>query len=485
MRTRLVIGCALLLALWFTRLSVIDDFPPFLDEAVHIYYSETAAGGSPIAYGEDGRQFTIWLYALFQSHSGEPIFTARVVTALVTMAGFAALVAAGGLLAGQMGAVFTGLLLLASPYHLFFGNLALADPVSAGLAMVGLYFAARLTRRAGLLDAALCGAALFLAVGAKVIALPLFVVVPAAALLMPRRGQSWAQRIRWAAVALAVGLGLTAAYLTGLYLFGYNALTYVLDGAGGPAGDPLAALTALSSQMAHRALRVAEDVGSYVSAGGLALLLLGALLLAVRRWRFLPVVLVVSTAAYLASSRVETRHVIAPVSLLLLCGGVALAELLKKLPRGFTIAALAGISAAGLLLWLPFASAVKHDPVSLPLPENDYAQYIASDASGLGLEELRAELEALRPREVIALIANCQGLRYLALGTVPVTCPALNPSGANVPVLLELLESRRTPGVYAVLEAIPYAPAWAPGKLVTTLTFPIPRPAFAIYDLAP
>ncbi|MGQ9888113.1 MAG: ArnT family glycosyltransferase [Aggregatilineales bacterium] len=485
MRARLVIGCALLLASWLTRLPVTNDFPPFLDEAIHIYYSETAAGGNPLAYSQDGRQFAIWLYALFQVHSGAPIFAARVVTALVTMVGFAALVAAGGLLAGQLGAALSGLLLLISPYHLFFENLALADPVSAGLALVGVYFAVRLTRRASLIDAALCGAALFLGVGAKVTALPLFVVVPAAALLIPRRSQSWAQRIQWAAIALAVGLGLTAAYLAGLYAFGYNALTYVFDGAGAPADGPLAALTVLSGQMAQRALRVAEDVGGYVSAGGLALLLVGALRLALNRWRFLPVVLVVSTAAYLASSRVETRHVIAPVSLLLLCGGVALAEFLKKLPRGFTIAALAGISAAGLLLWLPFASAVGRDPASLPLPPADYAQYIASDASGLGLKELCAELEALRPREVIALIANCQGLRYLALGVVPVTCAALNPSGANVLALLELLESRRAPGVYAALEAIPYVPASAPGKLVTTLTFPIARPALAIYDLAP
>lgn len=485
MRTRLVVVCALLLAFWLTRLAVVDDFPLFLDEAVHIFYSQTAATQNLLAYSQDGRQFTIWLYAVFQAYTGEPLFVARTVTLLVAAVGFAALAAAGWLMAGWRSALFTGLLLLISPYHLFFESMALADPVSAGLAMVGLYFAVRLTRRASLLDAALCGAALFLAVGAKVIALPLFVIVPAAALLLPRRGQSWAQRARWAAAALVVGLGLTAVYLAALYVFGYNALTYVFDGAEGQAGSPLAALLVLGSKLSHRALRVGEGVGGYLSAVGLALLLAGALLLAVRRWRFLAVVLVVSAAACFAAERVETRHVIAPVSLLLLCGGVALAELLRGRPRGFTAAALVGISAAGLLLWLPFASAAAHDPASLPLPAADYAQYIASDASGLGLEALRARLEALRPREVIALIANCQGLRYLALGAVPVTCPTLNPSGANIPALLDLLEARREPGVYAVLEAIPYAPASAPGRLVAALTFPVPRPAFAIYDLAP
>lgn len=207
MRTRLVVVCALLLAFWFTRLTTVNDFPPFLDEAIHVHYGEIAAAQNPLAYSQDGRQFTIWLYALFQAHAGAPLFVARTVTLLVATAGFAALLAAGWLMAEWRGALFAGLLLLFSPYHLFFESLALADPVSAGLAMVGLYFAARLTRRASLADAALCGAALFLAVGAKVIALPLFVIVPAAALLLPRRGQTWEQRARWAAVALAVGLG--------------------------------------------------------------------------------------------------------------------------------------------------------------------------------------------------------------------------------------------------------------------------------------
>lgn len=484
MRTRLVVGGALLLAFWFTRLTAVESFPPFLDEAIHIYYSEVVAAQNPLAYSEDGRQLTIWLYALFESHRGAPLFVARTATLLITAAGYAALAAASRLLAGQWGALFAGALLLTSPYHYFFERLALADPVSAGLALVSLYFAVRLTRRVSLLDAALCGVTLFLAVSAKVTALPLFVIVPAAALLLPRGAQSWRQRACWAATALTVGLGLTAVYLAALYAFGYNALTYVLDGAGGAAGSPLAALAALISPLPYRAQRILEDVSAYLSAPGLALLLISALLL-VHRWRFLPAVLAVSAAAYLASSRVETRHVVVSVSLLLLSGGVALAELLRKRLCWLKAAALVGISAAGLLLWLPLASAVQRDPLSLPLPSADYAQYVVSDASGLGLPELRAELEARQPREVIALIANCQGLRYLALGVVPVTCPTLNPSGANIPALLDLLEARRAPGVYAVLEANPYVPASAPGQIVTTLTFPVPRPPFTVYDLAP
>lgn len=484
MRTRLAVGCALLLAFWLTRLVAIDSFPPFIDEAIHIYYGEIAATENPLAYSEDGRQFTIWLYALFQAHAGAPIFTARVVTALVTMAGFAALVATGSLLAGQLGAVFTGLLLLVSPYHLFFERLALADPVSAALAMVGLYFAARLTRRASLTDAILCGGALFLAAGAKVIALPLFVIVPAAALLLPRRGQTWGQRIRWMAAALSVGLGLTAAYLVALYALGYNALTYVFD-RGETAGGIGSTALILLSRLPRGAAVVAAGAADYFGVAGAALLLAGALALVIRRRLFLPAALVAVTALYFTTTRVEMRHVVASASLLLLCGGVALADLLRGRPRALTGAALAGIALAGLLLWLPFAAASAQDPARLPLPPADYRQYIASDGSGLGLPDLRATLAGYEPDEVIALIANCQGLRYLSLGVVPVTCPTLNPSGTNIPALAQLLADSRAPGVYAVLEDIAYVPRDAPGQVVGQVRAGDARPAFTIYDLAP
>lgn len=94
MRGRLVVGIALLLAFWLTRLTAVDRFPPFIDEAIHIYYSEAVAHTNPFVWGEDGRQFTIWLYALFQAYASAPIFTARAVTVLVTMLGFAALIGA-------------------------------------------------------------------------------------------------------------------------------------------------------------------------------------------------------------------------------------------------------------------------------------------------------------------------------------------------------------------------------------------------------
>jgi len=483
MRARLVVGTLLLLAFWLTRLTAVGQFPPFIDEAIHIYYSEVAASGSPLAWSEDGRQFTIWLYALFQSSAGAPIFTARAVTVLATMLGFAALTGTAGLLAGQLGALFTGLLLLVSPYHLFFERLALADPLSAALAMLGLYFAARLVRRASLKDAALCGFALFLAGGAKVIALPLFVIVPAAALLLPRRGQSWAQRLRWMAAALAVGLGLTALYVGALAALGHNPFTYVFDGGEARAGGALEALALMLRRVPDSALRVAEELAGYLGGAGLALLV-GLMLLA-RQRLFLLTVLLVSTLLYLMVGRVETRHVITTASLLLLSGGVALADLLRRRSRALSGAALALIAAVGLLVWLPFAAASARDPQRLPLPPADYAQYITSDGSGLGLEELRGALAARAPRQVIALIANCQALRYLSLGTVPVTCPPLNPSGADIPALNDLLQASRAPGVYAVLEDIPYVPASAPGQQLLRLEHTVARPAFTIYDLAP
>ena len=88
-------------------------------------------------------------------------------------------------------------------------------------------------------------------------------------------------------------------------------------------------------------------------------------------------------------------------------------------------------------------------------------------------------------REVIGGLPNCQALRYMTLGALPVTCPQVSPDPATGAALLELLDARREAGVYLMLENNPYIPQNVPGELLTIIDAPVARPALKIYRLAP
>jgi hypothetical protein len=139
----------------------------------------------------------------------------------------------------------------------------------------------------------------------------------------------------------------------------------------------------------------------------------------------------------------------------------------------------------GLFQWLPFVRTAALDPVFLPLPEADFKQYVQSDASGFGIEELPEILSQYKPTHVIGLLANCQALRYLAISDFSVECPNLNPSGENIDELTNLLNQNRENRSYVVLEDLIYVPATAPGKLITTIQRPGNGPSLSIYDLSP
>ena len=123
--------------------------------------------------------------------------------------------------------------------------------------------------------------------------------------------------------------------------------------------------------------------------------------------------------------------------------------------------------------------------MDLPLSSQDRAEYVASSASGFGLAELAAELEAHQPTRVIAILANCSSLHYMTLGELPIECPHLNPNGEDVPTLAALLAASREAGTLAVLEALPFVPAQAPGTPIAVIDDPSGRPRLTVYDLSP
>ncbi len=460
-------SATLLLLIYFAaRLAALTAFPPFGDESTHIDYGRTVLESGPLARSEEGRQFLVWWYIAFGAQTNASLFIARAANLIVLLPGLAAVAGAARLLSNRWGALFALLLILFSPYHHFFERLALADPPSAAAVALAVYFAARLRRRAWWGDAALCGITLFVACGVKVSALPYF-AIPVIAVLTLRRSRAG---LRWGAVALLVGGGLTALFFGMMYWRGYNPFSHLAT----PAN--LERIAVLGTNIS----RTMQTLTGYFGVPATILLLIAVVVLLLRRRFFLPLCLLLPLAVFSLNPSEDSRHLIAPVTLLLLCGAVVLGDLVAR-RSALRLPVLAAVTIWGLALWLPFAAAEIRDPAALPLPDSDRAEYVTSEGSGFGLAEVVAALGERHPARVIGVLANCSSLHDMA--PFPVECPRLNPTGEDVPALNALLESARAAGTYAVLEAIPYAPASSPGALVDVID--VGRPRLSIYDLAP
>lgn len=467
----------LLLLIWASRQINITAFPPFLDEGVFLRFAEDQAAISPLSHAQEGRLFNLWLYSLFSSYTGGTFWLARTVTLLLLLPGFAAVIGAARQAAGWTGAALTGLLLLFSPYHQFFDRLAMADSLAAGGAILAVYFAYRLKQRVYLWDAALCGGALFLALGFKVTALPYYGIPLAAALTLGRQFH-WRARLRWLGVALGVCLVLTAALALGLRTFEYDYFFLFQH-------HNAASSTGLGERLLSNALIMLDTARGFLGLPVVILAGLATLSLIWRREYFLPLVLLAPALALSASAKQSTRFYETPMTLLLLSVAIGLAHVTEKRSFAFRLGVLAGVLAWGLTLWLPFTLTVNADPANLTLFALTYNEYAASDASGFGLEEVREQLLEAEAETVYGLLANCQGLRYTSLPDYTVECPRVNPNGDDIPALAALLGENRRPGAYAVLEDSPYVPETAPGTLLAIIEDPSGRPALAVYDLAP
>ncbi len=480
MRRSLIILATMLLIFWGTRVLALEAFPPFIDEAFHINFGKNVVENGIFMHAEEGRQFTVWIYLGLAAYVNEPIFVARVATLLTVMVGLAAFMATAKLLAGAWGAVFAGLLYTFSTYHFFFERMALADPVANAAAMVGLYFAARLTRRLAWRDALLAGLALFVAFGAKVLALPYLAIPLAAAIFLGK--YRWTTRIKWAALALGIGVGLALVLILVLRWRDHDPFFYLLRAT--PSGSGFA--DTIANRLPTNIQNSLNNLTGFTGIVGFGLLVVSAVVLMVWRQFFLPACALLPVLVYWLNNRPDTRHFIIPLSLLLLCGAVVLGQA----QRGQYTAPLQKVITVGVILvvgifqWLPFALTTAQNPVELPVPASDYQQYLASDAAGTGLAEVVSYLEGQQPERVIALVANCLSLQYVAEGRVVIECPYINPNGSTRDGLAQLLEDSVADGVYVVLEESSYLPESAPGTLLMTIERPQNGVALRLYDLS-
>ncbi|MDX2141412.1 MAG: hypothetical protein SF123_25225 [Chloroflexota bacterium] len=498
------LGAALLLLLYVLRLPALDRFPLFIDETVHLFAAEgVLRESSPLFQVWLGRQFTIWWYALFGAPLAAPAFVARFATLLAVIIGGAALLALARRYGGVWGMMLTGMLYAFSAYHMVFERLALADNIAGAGLLLAVWFAARLQDRTRLSDAVWVGVLLFMAFGAKVSALPYFGIPLAAAVarvyLSPQTSHSTASRttlfwredraevLRWLAVALGTGILLSVVYIGIVRLRGMDVLTnsfsYAINARGTADSETIFSLERILGNIGLTFTSIAPYWG-YM---GLVLLLIAVVALLVRKQFYLPLLIFAPLLPVWFSVIQETRFLVTALALLLLAGGVAVGQTLPRFERPRRVLALVAIGGLAIYLWLLVAPALYNNPNLLELPERDRAQYMLSDASGFNLRESAGFVAAQGDVvQVIGALPNCQSLRYMTLGSLPVTCPQVSPNPVTGDALLDLLNSSHEPGTYLILERNPYIPQNVPGTLLTTIDTPIAgRPALAIYALAP
>lgn len=481
----LVIGCGVIFCLFVSHLIGIDTFPPFIDETIHIHGSEQGYTQSILANANLGRQFTIWWMMVFQAHQSSPIWVGRVATLLAVLPGFAALMGIGKLAAGNWGMTFAGLVYLFSSYHFFFGRLALADPTAASATFIAMYAAYRLSRRYQLSDALVTAFFLFIAVGVKISALPYLGIPIAAALTLHPIKHTWRKQFQWGLVALGAAIVLVLAYILGLRLFKQdvfsNSVSYALTNRGGTAASTLLDVGRILNNV-----RFTLDIlTAYLGVPVVIVSLLSMLILLLRRRWYIPLCALAPLAIIWINQIQESRFLFAAAGLLLLSLAMVAGDFLRTQRHIIQIVGLGLVFGWGILHWLPFIRTAGVDPVHLPLPAADFAQYVRSDASGFGLPDVRTILQESQPTLVIGLLANCQGLRFLSLHDFPMDCPNLNPSGEGIEELAAMLDENRSTGVYVVLEELPFVPDSVDGKLVTVIERPDSGPTLSIYDLTP
>jgi hypothetical protein len=276
---------------------------------------------------------------------------------------------------------------------------------------------------------------------------------------------------------MAVGVGLTGIFALGLRVLDYD--LFFLIGMHNPnAGEGIV------TRVITNAGNMVVAISGYTGAAVFLLLVASVVVLALRRHFFLPLCLLAPLVILGVSERQSTRFYIAPMTILLLCGAIVLADAIGQ-RRVSARLGLALVLAWGLVQWLPFAWTANRDPLSLNLPAADRSEYVVSDASGFGLAEVYQILVDEQPHEVFGLLSNCQSLRYMAMGRFDVICPRVNPDGSDVNALAALMAENRIEGHYVVLEDSPYVPDEAPGRIISTIEDASGRPRLTIYDLAP
>lgn len=388
-----------------TRTVSLTLLPIFLDEAVHIQWSERLyAEGRILRPVGSGRLLAVATYGLALP-SSDRLWAARMIAVLVGALTLLGTTLLSSRLFGKRAGVVAGLLYVFSPFALVYDRLALSDGfLSASItALMFSTWAVAHKRRPGVGGAALL---VVLAVASKVSALLFLATLPLGVLTLPRERFP---ALRALAVAGMVGL-----------LCASPILWFFVSNSGEISSQHLVDPAQAASQIVSTLTDMREWVTSYF---GIPIMLAAALsLILIRDGR--AVWLLASWAApfvlfALFSQPWSARYVLPtlPPILILIAGGIeALAVRMKSGSVGVAL----GLTALVSLPGLAFDRQLLLDPARAPFPEDDRRQLVTDWPSGYGVRELAARVKREALAGPITAYVDSGGLR-----TVPTSLSIL------------------------------------------------------------
>ena len=373
--------------------------PVFLDEALHIQWSERlfAEGRITRPIGA-GRLLAVLTYGLALPFE-DRVWAARAIAALIGALTLLLTLRLAFRLFGSTAAVAAGVLYVSSPLALTYDRLALSDgflaATIAALLVLTLDVAGSDERR----SITLAGFTITAAVLTKVSALLFVPALPLGAALFAR---SWRHGLARAALALLSGLVLASPMLAIFALRGGEIATqHVVD----PAEAGVQMRETLASMLDWA--RAYISIPAIVAALGALLLLRDRVAL----WLFIASGLPVLLLAVIAQPW-SARYILPclPPLLVLLAGGVSRIAARMSHPAAVAVA-------LAITLSVPHAAFVRAlliEPHRAPFPEDDRRQLVTGWPSGYGIRELAARLVREAKRSAITVYLDSGGTRTVA-----------------------------------------------------------------------
>lgn len=483
-RRYLLVG--LLFIIFASRIIGLASYPAFIDETIHIDSASKLLEISPLYNVHIGRTLTIWWYALFQPQQADPIWIARMATVIISMLGIAMMLRLSQQMTDSSNAyasLLMALFILFSPYHYFFERLALADSVAASFVLVAIGIGYRLRNRVNFQDAVLCGGCLALGILAKVNVLPYAGVVLAVPVAFAFR-HALGRIVQWFGVALTSLIMPILAFEILVRLTGNGWLGAIFN--------YVDARTHSSNFLANgieNILQTGEWLFAYMHPLIALTLLISAVVLIIQRRWYLTLVTLAPMLPMWFTDPQQSRYWLIPVMLLGLALSVTITELVsnqKSKTRWSQAIPVVALIIWGSVIWVPQALTTLYNPVNVQIPYDERGQYVRSDAIAFGFAEIAdiiPDSDSDTEIRILGLVANCHGLRYTFWDSYTVLCTTMNPSGSDIPALLQWVESERGALTYVVLEDVPFVPETIQGDLLGVIEHESERPRLRIYEI--
>ncbi len=418
-----------LFALYFvSRLCRLTLLPIFIDEAIHILWSQDLLGAGFWDSLLTGRFLQVAAIAGPVALAGHPLLAARLVSVLAGAFGLFVVGRLAARLADERVALAASALYILCPFVFFYDRLALADVFCTTFASLTFLLALRAAESPRLREALAMAAAVLLTLLSKVSAF--FVLFWPVCALLARRGRVSAVGRPW-----SMAYALVAIVLAGpLYFFLSGTPLIGLQGA------PFGTLSERGALLARNVGLSMRWLWVYWTAPLTLLGLAGLVLGLVRRNRTAFALLIAALLPILtigsAAREWFPRYVLASTVPFVILAATAVVSMQRFLEQRTRLWPRAGWTVLVLLAGLPalrFQKALVTDPTQAPLPGVERQQYLGW-ASAHSCREALLYLEGERARSGggMTFVFDSPGLRTLQMA---LRVRYLDDEDVDVPVL--------------------------------------------------